>query len=355
MEKEEEEGKIKKKEISGIKNPRFEEGITQEATIEKIEDDERATEQDGAIKIKNLSKSYGKLKVLDNISLTVPYNSIYGLLGSNGAGKSTFMHILTGLLDYDSGELFILREDVNGRSKSVQRKLAIVPQKLSLYNDLTIYDNLFFFGKSYGMKSREVKGKINELAGILGLGDLNRRIKHLSGGYKRRVSIAVSLIGGPEILILDEALVGIDIETREIIINLLLELKKEKTIIITTHSIREAERLCDHMCFLHRGKKLVEGETREIIRKNSSDKEIIIEMKADNIKRAKDVIKKLKDFKVKKQIQGRNITLSFLSADYNLLEVIDYIKNIIGNVYFIEDLQIKAPGLEEVVKDLIKT
>lgn len=313
--------------------------------------------KESVVIIEGLSKEYkGDVIALEDVSLSVPKNSIYGLLGSNGAGKSTLIHILIGLLKYNKGNVFILEENMKDPSSSLKRRVSIVPQKLSLYLDLNIYDNLYFFGKTYGIKRKELKKRIKELSDIFKLGNLRRKIKHLSGGYQRRVSIAVALLGDPELIILDEALVGIDIETKNIIVDLLLKLKKDKTIIITTHSIKEAEKLCDRICFLHRGKKLIEGKTRDIIKEYSRGEEVFIEITTDSPERAKKILKRMEKLDVKKEVKEEMIIISFLSGEYDLLALMAYIKKAIGKeLYIVQDIEIKTPGLEEVVVKLMRS
>ncbi len=216
------------------------------------------------IQIKNLSKNFKKIKALDNISLEIQKNTIFGLLGSNGAGKTTLIHILMGLLKYE-GKITYFQ---NPNLKTIKNKLALVPQKLSLYDDLSIFDNLYFFGRAYKLSHKETIKKIENLQKQLQLGDLQRKVKILSGGFQKRVSIAVALIGEPEILILDEALVGIDIITKKIITEILIKLKKSKTIILTTHSIDEAERLCNEIAILHKGKLILKKKTSELLKEN---------------------------------------------------------------------------------------
>jgi len=221
------------------------------------------------VKVVNLSKKFRKVDALKGVSLIIEEKEIFGLLGSNGAGKTTLLHILMGLLDYQ-GEVYFFGEKIKDYPRFLKNKVAIVPQKISLYDDLTIKDNLYFFGKAYGLKKEEVLERIEKLSDALKLGDLKRKVQELSGGFQRRVSIAVALIGNPEILILDEALVGIDLITKKVITDMLVKLKESKTIILTTHSILDAEKLCDSVCLLHKGENVLCGKTGEIIDKYSN-------------------------------------------------------------------------------------
>ncbi|GEM_PF-6243032 len=143
-------------------------------------------EKEVVVSVSGVSKRFGKLLAVDDVSFEIERNTIFGLLGSNGAGKTTMMHMLTNLLTPSKGEIRILGEDTINFSKSLKSKVAIVPQKISLYEELTIYDNLYFFGKMYNLKRKEILDKIEGFAETLQLGDLGRKTKHLSGGYQRK-------------------------------------------------------------------------------------------------------------------------------------------------------------------------
>ncbi|MDP2925007.1 MAG: ABC transporter ATP-binding protein [Nanoarchaeota archaeon] len=305
------------------------------------------------VSVKSLTKKYGSYTALDNVSFNIKRNTIFGLLGSNGAGKSTMLHILIGLLRYSDGDVHILGETIDEYPRSLKRKLSIVPQKISLYENLSIIDNLFFFGKAYGLSTKEIDIRIDTLKNILNLGDMNKKVKLLSGGYQRRVSLAVALIGDPEILILDEALVGIDLETKKIIINLLLRLKKTKTIIITTHSVSEAERLCDYVCFLHKGKKVLEGMTSDIIKEYSEKKgsEILLDM--NDAKEAYEVARILKEKRIKVTIIDNKIKISSIYENLALVNILNMIEKNTDNMKSVMNIEIIKPSLEDIMLDLM--
>jgi len=306
------------------------------------------------IEVVNISKKFRGVVALDKISFSVEKNTIFGLLGSNGAGKTTILHIITGLLDSSDGDVYIFGEKTKRYSKALKRRIAIVPQKISLYEDLTIFENLYFFAKMYGLRRKEILEKIEYFKKILKLGNIKRKIKHLSGGYQRRTSFAVSLIGNPEVIILDEALVGIDLETKKIIIDLLRELKKTKTVIITTHSIREAESLCDHICILHKGKKVLDGETKKIIEDYASSKNIEIEIKFRDSDLARKTANKFKEKDIKLKVKENILCLEFSPKNYYIIDILEFLKKIQKERDSIEDIEINKPGLEEVMLDFIK-
>ncbi|MBU4070221.1 MAG: ABC transporter ATP-binding protein [Nanoarchaeota archaeon] len=298
------------------------------------------------VQIVGVSKKFKGVVALNDVSISVKKNTIFGLLGSNGAGKTTLLHILSGLLSYSQGDVYIFDEKTKKHSKSLKRRIAIVPQKISLYEELTIKENIHFFGKAYGIKRKELKDKIQMWADILQLGDLKRKVKFLSGGYQRRVSIAVALIGDPEIIILDEALVGIDLETKRIITNLLIELKETKTIILTTHSIHDAEILCDDICFLHRGVKIMDGSTKDIIYRYASRQGNKVNLTFDDFKIAEKIMILIQDSVKEVTREGNVLHVRIFSDRYGLSYILDIIRNAKERY---KDIEIKKPGLEEVI------
>ncbi len=319
--------------------------------------------KEDAVSIKEVYKKFGKRIALNNVSINIKRNIIFGLLGSNGAGKTTLLHILTGLLNFTSGEICVLGEIVKSKySKNLKKKVSIVPQKISLYEDLSIYNNLYFFGKAYGLKRKVLLEKIRELAEIFQLEDLNLKVENLSGGYQRRVSLAIALISDPEVLILDEALVGIDLETKKIIIDLLLKLKKDKTIIITTHSIQEAERICDEVCFLHRGEKVLEGKTKKIIQDYSLNHGSRIMVKFKNSSSAKSVFDKLNNKtklidSIDSSIEEDRIIIQFNKLVFGVQDILNVIKFIKSNEEpgSIIDFDVRKPNLEDIMLELINS
>ena len=301
------------------------------------------------VDVQEISKKFKGVTALDKVSFKVYRNSIYGLLGSNGAGKTTLLHIITGLLSPNSGGISVLGEKLKKKyTRDLKRKVSIVPQKISLYEDLSIYENLYFFGKANGLKKKEIIDKINDFEFILKLGDLKRKVKNLSGGYKRRTSLAIGLLSDPKLLILDEAMVGIDLETKRIILKLLLKIKKNTTIIITTHSIQDAEDLCDYVCFLHKGKKILDGKTSDILNEYSSKLTGKIRIRFKNAILAENVFNYLnKSFSLR--FNENIIELDTISGEFNASTLIYFLKYIKKYDQQIEDIEIIKPSLEEIM------
>lgn len=215
------------------------------------------------LKIEHLVKNYGDQNVLKDLNLNIRKGEIYALLGKNGSGKSTTIKILCNLLNSDSGTILFKDRPLDLQTKY---EIGIAPQEISVYNNLTFNENLRFFGNLYGLHSENLKQRINELFDIFGLHQhANKRINELSGGWKRRINLAVALIHNPDLLILDEPTAGLDIEIRNELWTMIGELKKKEiSILLTTHLLEEAESLCDRIGILHNGIIQAEGTLDEL-------------------------------------------------------------------------------------------
>ncbi len=213
------------------------------------------------IKISNLSKNYKKIEALKNVSFSINEGELYGLLGVNGAGKTTIIKILSGLVDKSSGNAIINGYDLNDIEK-IKRIIDISPQETAVALNLTVKENLLFFQELYDKKDLEY---LDEIVNKLDLNDvLNQRAKTLSGGYQRRLSIAIALMSKPLILFLDEPTLGLDVISRRELWNILKELKGKMTIVLTSHYLEEIEELCDRVSILSKGNLLIEGTIDEI-------------------------------------------------------------------------------------------
>ncbi len=228
------------------------------------------------LKADSLSKTYKDIKALSGISLEVEKGELYGLLGPNGAGKSTCINILSSLIKPDSGEVFFDGTPLSKNRNCCRQILGVVPQEIALYEDLSAYENLAFWGKLYGIKGKSLEKKIDELLHMMGLYDRRKhKIKTYSGGMKRRINIAAALIHDPEIVFMDEPTVGIDPQSRNLIFEVIEQLHaKGLSMIYTTHYMEEAERLCDRIGIIDEGRILSEGTLADL-RKSSSIKEEI--------------------------------------------------------------------------------
>jgi ABC-2 type transport system ATP-binding protein len=214
------------------------------------------------IKIDNVSKSYKDNKALDNVSLEINKGELFGLLGVNGAGKTTLIKILCGLTLKSGGEITINDFNLDNQMDKIKEIIDISPQETSVANNLTVKENLDFFASIYNKENSQV---IDEVINVFNLHDvLNQRAKTLSGGYKRKLSIAIALISNPKILFLDEPTLGLDVFARRELWGIINKLKEEITIILTSHYLEEIEHLCDRVGVLQKGKLLQVGTIEEI-------------------------------------------------------------------------------------------
>lgn len=215
-----------------------------------------------AIEAANLSKSFGAIDALKNLSLSAETGSFFGLLGPNGAGKSTFMSIVSGFLRHDSGTLHIEGEPLAPESLDQKKLIGLAPQHIALYNELSAESNLSLFGKLYGLSGKTLATRIDYALEIAQLNDRRKSIvKEFSGGMKRRLNIAAALLHQPKILLCDEPTVGVDPQSRNAIFDTLSELNRNgMTIVYSTHYMEEAERLCDMIAIIDKGEILRLGD-----------------------------------------------------------------------------------------------
>lgn len=225
-----------------------------------------------AVQINNLDFSYkGQTSLcLSDINLTINEGERFGLFGPNGAGKTTLLYLMTGLLQNTTGSVNIFGRKIK-RKNGVKRLFGFVPQDFAFYEELSIIDNLEFFGAWSGLEKKEIKIKTEELLEILGLKDSrNIAVKKFSGGMKRRVNLAIGVIHKPRILFLDEPTVGVDVQTRHAIINYLKKLNSEgTTLIYTSHLLNEAEDLCDRIALIDEGKIIANNSLDILIREHN--------------------------------------------------------------------------------------
>jgi ABC-2 type transport system ATP-binding protein len=231
-----------------------------------------------AIDIKNLTKFYkGNTKpALDNISLSIPQNTIFGLLGPNGAGKTTTIKILCGLLSLTGGEVIIDGKSLNQDFKKIRKVIGVVPQDIALYPTLTARENLSVFGGLHGLKGKNLSHRIEELLQVFGLEkSQHTQIRRYSGGMKRRINLIAGLLNNPKILFLDEPTVGVDVQSKNVILDNLLSINKNgTTIIYTSHYLEEAENICKQIAIIDEGRIISEGTPGELILSNPSFKNL---------------------------------------------------------------------------------
>ena len=238
------------------------------------------------LEIKKLSRQFGNFKAVDNINLEVKQGEIYGLLGPNGAGKSTTINMICGLLTPTNGEILILNEKITKNSKEVKKKIGIVPQDIAIYEDLTAYENVMFFGSIYGLKGKDLKEKAMRALEFVGLADRKKDFpSKFSGGMKRRLNIACALVHEPKLVIMDEPTVGIDPQSRNHILESIKKLNKNgTTIVYTSHYMEEVEAICSKIAIIDKGRVIAEGTKEELKENFSQFNKLILKLsKLENI------------------------------------------------------------------------
>lgn len=224
-----------------------------------------------AIETNNITKIYGDKTVINNVSLTIKKGELFSLLGVNGAGKSTLIKMLSCLLKPTSGKAFVLGYDVMKEADQVKNIIAVSPQETAIASNLTVYENLDLMAGVHGFSKKERVRKVTEIMHTFSLTPYDKQqCKTLSGGWKRRLSIAMALISEPDILFLDEPTLGLDILARRELWKVIKRLKGNVTIILTTHYLEEAESLADRICILKQGKVKALGTAEELIIQSST-------------------------------------------------------------------------------------
>jgi ABC-2 type transport system ATP-binding protein len=247
------------------------------------------------ITVRSVSKSFGNIKALENVSFNIEKGKIFGILGPNGAGKSTIVNILNTLVKPDEGDVIIDGINIKDDGDKIKLIMGVVPQEIALYEELSAYENLMFWGGLYDIPKKELKKNADKTLEIVDLaGRKDDRIKTFSGGMKRRINIACSLLHNPKILVLDEPTVGVDPQNRNHIFEVIERLNSEgMTIIYTTHYLEEAERFCDNISIIDVGRIIAQGTLKELrqfsdvkdlltIKLADADSEIISRITSEN-------------------------------------------------------------------------
>lgn len=252
---------------------------------------------ENAIDIKNLNKSFGEVKAVDDLSFCVKKGELFAFLGVNGAGKSTTINILCGQLSKDSGSVLVDGEDIDKNFDDTRKKLGIVFQSSLLDPALTVFDNLYTRAMLYGLNKKQFLQRLEELAQELDFKNLLKRpINKLSGGQKRRIDIARALFHKPEILILDEPTTGLDPQTRKLIWQIIFKQIKEShmTVLLTTHYMEEASE-ADYIVILDSGKIVTEGTPLELKNQHTLDYITVYNQEEETVKKLGYNYSKIKD------------------------------------------------------------
>ncbi len=216
-----------------------------------------------AIEVNNLTKVYGKQKAVDHISFRTGTHKIIGFLGPNGAGKSTCMKILTGILAFDEGQVKVLGMEVSHQALALKKRIGYLPENNPLYLEMYVLEALNFEADLHQLENK--KQRIAEVIELTGLkAEQHKKIHQLSKGYKQRVGLAIAIIHDPEVLILDEPTTGLDPNQIIEIRNLIKELGKEKTVLLSTHIMQEVEAICDEIIIINKGQLQLQIEKSQL-------------------------------------------------------------------------------------------
>jgi len=228
------------------------------------------------IEVEGLSKDYGDLVAVRDVSFTAEPGKVFGLLGPNGAGKSTTIGCISGLLEPSAGRIRVMGHDVVLERRASREQLGVVPQEVAIYEDLSATENLDFWGSAYGLSGSGLEQRIKEVLSVTGLLDRAKEpVKRFSGGMKRRLNLACGIVHRPKVLLLDEPTVGVDPQSRVRLLELVRhEVQAGTCVLYTTHYMEEAETLCDQIAIIDHG-KIIAGGTLEELRGMMGESDVL--------------------------------------------------------------------------------
>ncbi len=249
------------------------------------------------IEVKNVTKKYGKFTAVDNISFTVKDGEIVGFLGPNGAGKSTTMNMITGFIEPSSGTIVVNGYDIMKKTKKAKKQIGYMPENVPLYMDLTVKEFVSYMAELKLVERAKRKSEVQTAIKETGLEEVqNKLIRNLSRGYKQRVSMAGALVGNPDVLILDEPTVGLDPKQIIEIRNLIKNLGKKHTVILSSHILSEISQICERVIIINKG-KIVAIDTPANLEEKTKEQNILYVTVEDKDERMFIVKEKIKDIK----------------------------------------------------------
>lgn len=301
------------------------------------------------IEIENLTKSYGKFKAIDDLSIYVEKGKIFGLLGPNGSGKSTTINCILSLLNYENGSIKIFGKEMKPNCYDIKSKIGVVFQDVAVFDELTVYENINYFCGLYIKNKKEREQCVEDAINLTGLGDFKKfRPKQLSGGLLRRLNIACGIAHKPELIFLDEPTVAVDPQSRNSILEGIKELNKNgATIVYTTHYMEEVEQLCNRIAILDKGKVIAIGTKEALKELTTMGEKITVEV--ENLKQT--IISELKNMENILDVQYEDDTLfvTYKKGEDNLEKMISFLKQ--NNVKYTKIFS-ELPTLNDVFLEL---
>lgn len=293
--------------------------------------------------IKNITKNYGDIAALKSFSISLSRGEIAGLLGPNGAGKTTLISILSGTARNFSGSVTFKGQNLFSDRK-LKNLIGIVPQDMAFYEDLTALDNLRFFGGLYDISAVEIKKRAAEMIDMVGLAGREKEpVKNFSGGMKRRLNIAIGMIHQPELLLLDEPTVGIDVQAKVHLLDIIKAVGQRGTaVLFTTHQLLEAEQICSRIVIMDQGAVLAEGTLQELIR-IVGEKELVKVEGDFPAARMAEILKGVEGVEIL-AVGDRLAHLAFASTD----RIPSMLERLFKHGIQVSDLKITSPNLEAV-------
>ena len=295
------------------------------------------------LSVKNLKKRYGNKEVLKGLDLTVPENSVFGLVGKNGAGKTTVMKAVLGLLMPDEGEVYVCGRKVSFGQTETNKFIGYLPDVPEFYSFMTSLEYLQFCGRLSGLDERSIKERSSRLLRLVGMKDSTHRIGGFSRGMKQRLGIAQALMNSPKLLICDEPTSALDPIGRKEILDVLYAAKEETTIVFSTHILSDVERICTNVAFMNDGVIALQGEI-STVREKFSGNEYVFEMNFDSD--ADLLAQKFSEL----EFVNRN-TLILRENNGKFTEILKYM---IENEMFFQKIERETPSLESVFMKVIR-
>lgn len=293
------------------------------------------------IETHHLERRFGSLLAVRDVSLSVRRGEIFGVLGPNGAGKSTTIRMLCGILDPTGGTGTVVGFDIKRQSERIKERIGYMTQRFSLYEDLTVMENLAFYAGIYGVPRRRRKGRVDEVINNAGLSDRRRQLAGtLSGGWKQRVALAAATIHEPPLLFLDEPTAGVDVELRQTLWQFVARLNRQgHTVLLTTHYLEEAEALCGRIAMLKQGRVVTLARTAELLAGTAST---MLRFKTD------DALPP--DIAAQARVTGRIAQV----AAHDAAEVESLLARLRGAGVRVENLEIGRADLEDVFLEIMQ-